>query len=487
MSVKEVETPVAATSVHDRKKPVVKPDQATYDKALKEAKERIDVLQKKLVRRRKCFLSAGFCTHSSYLQQADAQGKISAAGGSSKEGPSDGRKELFAQQDELTKERNELSDKRGKLFEQLKTLQANLKKKSDATKTSTDRLGYKSVEDVEKQISSLERQQRSGEASLPEEKRIVAEISNLKKAKKILEGLAGQQSTVEDDKDQIKELRAQVDALNPARGAVNAKIDAVKAQITVLKDQQKERQGSVQELWTARHAVKAELDAEWESLRAQQREHRKLTDEFYSWQREEQARKREQYEAEARQQREERLAVQAARELENAEIPAYADEINQCASLIRFLEGTSASTDSGKATPVAAPATPTAVRKIEGLPEGTVLVKKDQEDFMVMGGKKGGKKGGKRQGSAAPKAFKLDFDIIDQFVKMKVELPTSAADVPTTIATLREKKAWYENNQLAATQKAKAVAEAKIAALRKASSATPVVASDAAVEETVTV
>ncbi|KAI8916489.1 hypothetical protein DFJ77DRAFT_460019 [Powellomyces hirtus] len=475
MSVKEVtpEAPAAAAPVSatGKKTNPVKPDQAAYEKELKEIDANIAVLKKKL---------------------ADAQSKISGSD-NIKDSFGDKRKELRAQLDELIKERNETGDKRTKLIDQLKAIQSSLRKKSDDTKSSKDRLGYKSVEEVEAKIVVLERQQQSGEASLHEEKRIVAEISNLKKAKKILEGFAGQQSSVEDEKKNLDAIRAQVDALNPQRDEIRVKIDAIKEQIAQVDSERKDKQGSLNDLWTDRKAVKAELDAEYEKLRAHKTEHKKLNDEWYNWQREEQTRKREQYQARLREDKEARLAVQAEKEREAAEIPAYTDEINQCTTLIRFLESFDGSSKSSSSLDVkpAASATPAFTpRKVEGLPEGAVLVKKEEEDFMVLGNKKSKK--GKRQGSAASganggaspaaKPFKLDFEMIDQFVKLKFELPTSAADIPGAIAKIQEKKKWYQDHQEEATNKAKAAAEAKVAALRRGEDPNAVTAATATTE-----
>ncbi|KAJ3153433.1 hypothetical protein HDU86_005263 [Geranomyces michiganensis] len=440
MSVPEIDAAptVAAPAAagKGRKAAPARPDQATYEQELAAIDANIKKLQEQL---------------------AAAQNKVNGTD-NVKDAFSGRRQELRTQLDAVAAERKECSDKRNKLFDQLKALQASLKKTNDDTKSSKDRLGYKSVEEVEAKIVALERQQQSGEASLQAEKRIVAEISNLKKAKKILEGLTGQQASIEEEKNLLADVRAQLAANDPERDAIREKFDALKAELSALDDERKEKQGSLNDLWNDRRAIKAALDEEFNKKRAHKAEHKRQTDEWYNWQREEQARKKAEYAARMREDKDARLAVQAEKELEAAAIPAYTDEINQCTNLIRFLESFSA-TEKVEAKPVASAALV--------LPEGAVVMKKkDEEDFMVLGTKKG-KKGGKRAQASVPKPFKLDFEMIDQFVKLKFDLPTSAADIERSVAQIQEKKQWFIDHQAEATAKAKAAAEKKIAALRR--------------------
>ncbi|KAJ3166835.1 hypothetical protein HDU88_002920 [Geranomyces variabilis] len=443
MSVPEIDAaptaaaPAAAAAGKGRKAPPARPEQATYEKELAAIDANINKLKERL---------------------AAAQNKVNGTD-NVKDAFSGRRQELRTQLDAVAAERKECSDKRSKLFDQMKALQASLKKTNDDTKSSKDRLGYKSVEEVDAKIVALERQQQSGEASLQAEKRIVAEISNLKKAKKILEGLTGQQASIEDEKKQLADVRAQLAANDPERDAIREKFDALKAELSALDDERKEKQGSLNDLWNDRRAIKAELDEEYNKMRAHKAEHKRQNDEWYNWQREESQRKKAEYAARLREDKDARLAVQAEKELEAAAIPAYTDEINQCTNLIRFLESFS-TTEKVEAKPAASSAALV-------LPEGAVVMKKkDDEDFMVLGNKKG-KKGGKRAQPSAPKPFKLDFDMIDQFVKLKFDLPTSAADIAPSVAKIQEKKQWYIDHQAEATAKAKAAAEKKIAALRR--------------------
>lgn len=68
----------------------------------------------------------------------------------------------------------------------------------------------------------LEKQLESGKLTLPEEKKVVSEISNLNKAKKSIEGFSSQQSTVEADRKALEDLRAKLKETDGARDQFKA-------------------------------------------------------------------------------------------------------------------------------------------------------------------------------------------------------------------------------------------------------------------------
>ena len=322
----------------------------------------------------------------------------------------------------------------------------------------------------------------------------------MKKAKKILEGFSVQQSSAEGEKSKLDELRAALNAIDPQRNAVREKIDAVRAQLNELDGERKEQMGSFTDLVSSlrfhgimgqatptrfhdfqlneRKAVKAELDAEFDKLRTVRTEFKKQKDEWYQWQNEERNRKRDQYKAQRQAEIEAKLTATAQREREAAEIPAYTDEINEVNALIKFLMNYGSAEQKSDVTTITSSTTNANIRPVDNsIPEGAVALGKkadrEEESFLMLGGGKKGKKG-RRQGSASnggaespkPKAFKLDFETISQFMKLKVEIPVSAADVPAAIEALEEKKKWYQDNSAEQTKKNIEAAEAKIAALK---------------------
>ena len=231
----------------------------------------------------------------------------------------------------------------------------------------------------------------------------------MKKSRKILETLGSQASTVEGDKEQIDKLRAELDALNPKKIEINKEYDVVKAELKKLDDSKKKHLTSLNVLITEKKNLKTEIDALYEKTRTLRADFKKANDEWFQWERAERERKQKEYQAQKKKDEAERLARAAERELEDAEIPAFTDEINDCNTLISFLQGylnpgTAQSSTSSTSNSTSQFAATSNLRKVENSFEGVVpLKKKDdrEEDYMVMGkGKK--KRGGSAASSSSP-------------------------------------------------------------------------------------
>ncbi|KAJ3296772.1 hypothetical protein HDU79_005774 [Rhizoclosmatium sp. JEL0117] len=396
-------------------------------------------------------------------------------------------KDLKAQLDVLAKERTEVNNDRNKKMEQVKALSASIKKKSEEAKSAKD--SVKNIADIENRINNLERQISAGGLTMQEEKRMVSDISSLKKQRKAFEAApAGSAtSTIEADKAQIEALKAELDALKPRKDEINAKYDAVKAELNELSGGKKKDLDAFGSLLGKKKALKAEIDELYKSLTALRDDFKTRSNDWFEATKAERVRREEEYKNEQKAKQNERLKKAAEQALENAEIPAFTEEINTCNALISFLTPYSTS---GKVVANAAEATTSAfaasnLRKVEtALPDGAVALKKkdDREEDFFMGGKKG--KGKKTAAVAAvvpaTKTLKIDLVTLDLFAQLKLEIPLAAgANVDASIAAIEEKKASFLADQAAQTLKNKAAAEARIAALQAAAEE----GNEAAIEE----
>jgi hypothetical protein len=322
---------------------------------------------------------------------------------------------------------------------------------------------------------NLEQQITNGQLKLTDEKRVVAEISNLRKNRKIIEGLSSQVSTVENDKQQIDRLRAELDQLNPRRAEINTEFDKIKAELKVIDEEKRKDQGSFSDLLNQKKEMKSEIDKLFDEMKALRNDFKKANDEWYNWERAERDRKQKEYQEAKKKENAEKLAKAAERELELAQLPAFVDEINTCDALVAFLQqytpgGKPASSSSStlSATPSAFAATN--IRKVDNaLPEGAVALKKkdDDENFMVLG--KGSKKGKKAASTPAPptiKSLKIDLATMALFDKLSISIPVNVSDVEECIKSIESKKAEFQSNQEKQTEINKAKAEAKIAAIK---------------------
>ncbi|KAI8814053.1 hypothetical protein BJ742DRAFT_704012 [Cladochytrium replicatum] len=382
---------------------------------------------------------------------------------------------IRAKLDELNTKRKEVQDARGKLLDQIKAIQNNIRKKGDDAKKEKDKMQFKSAEEIDRQIAALEQKLQTGQSALIEEKRIVTDISNLKKAKKTLDTVSSQQSTIEADKKQLEDLRNRLDTeVNPQRDALNAQIDEVRAELDKANSSRKKDYEGRSALTEKRKALKALLDADFVKMREIRAAQQEKWTEWRAAQAAEAERRQKQYEEQKAARVEEKVRYEAERELENAEVLAYSSEIADLTGLIEFL-----STLSGvKTTKTVEKEKVAPKREVEGIPDGVqVLTKKDQrdDDFLVMGKKKGGKKGGAANGSngAAPstadsssRPVKFELETLQKLWALKVDVPLTYGDIERTISALEEKKAWFLANQASKTAENKKKAEEKVAKIR---------------------
>ncbi|EGF79681.1 hypothetical protein BATDEDRAFT_35219 [Batrachochytrium dendrobatidis JAM81] len=378
----------------------------------------------------------------------------------------------------------ELAGKRTKLVDQLTALQSALKKKFESERTEKAKIGHRTVESVDSRIDEIEKQIQFGQVKLIDEKRMVSEISNLKKVRKVLEGYSQQQTTNDNDKAAIETLRAELKTLDGQRASLRELADTTRAELNKVAESLSTSRESLSGLLEQKRAIKSQVDAAFEKMRTLRSNHKIARDEFYNWEQEERQKRQEQFKQKQSEEREARIVAQAERELEDADIPAFTEEINLCSALIHFLSaqvGSSESkTGSAASTPVSRPTTTSTRAVDESLPSGaTVMVRKgdNDDDFMVLGkkgkkGNKGGKSGsGTSTDGAKARPVRLDILTVNQLIALKIDIPVSSDNVPATLASLNEKKQAFLSEQAAQTAANKQAAQARIAQLREAAKA----------------
>eukprot|EP00842_Homolaphlyctis_polyrhiza_P004945 jgi/Hompol1/5451/HPOL_001702-RA len=382
--------------------------------------------------------------------QAAIQAKIppKTANDPASASPKDALRETLTAQMQAMKD---LSEQRKKLFDEITATQAILKKKLETARGEKEKLGFKNVEEIDRQINSIESQVSSGALSATEERRALNEISSLKKARKVLEGHGSQQTSVEADRAKIDALRAQMKAIETQRDAAREATDATRAQLNTLTESLKESRSVVTSLLEEKKNAKALVDAAFEKLRTTRAAFKAAKDTYYAWEQEERNKRREAQRQRQMEEREARLVAQAERELEDADIPAFVEEINLCTALIQFLN---TQINGNTETKTAAPSRPTSGRVVsaeDAMPKGaTVLQRKsDREDeFMVVSKKKNNnstpKKNAVDAGTSSPaksaRPIKLDIKMVEQFISLQITIPVSTDDIPSTLAVLEEKK-----------------------------------------------
>ncbi|KAG8623910.1 hypothetical protein KVT40_008886 [Elsinoe batatas] len=357
---------------------------------------------------------------------------------------------------ELIEERNKIKTtqqgsktSRTAIMDKVKRMDEQLKSLQNEQKTARSRMPYKSTEEVQAQIERLQKQVDTGMMKLVDEKKALAEISGLNKAKKGFGALDEAQKKIDNVKQQIAEEKKKLDdpesrALSDRYGEINKELDQIKGEqdevyknLNGLRD---ERTKLHEEQQTKYAAVKEIKDKYYAAKRAAA-EYEK---EAYKIRKEKQRAEQEAYLAGKRRQ-------VAQQKLEDASAPAYQDEIITAQNLIRHFDPSSVE---AKAANGPGKFAATASRQIDssGI-KGTALKKKadDDDDAYFIGGggkkKKGGKKGTASPAPTSGEKFNLSIDVIEQLAKVSVEPPMNSGDIPAVVEKLKEKLAHWKSDQ----------------------------------------
>ena len=286
---------------------------------------------------------------------------------------------------------------------------------------------------------------------LVDEKKALADISQLRKMRKNF-------SQFDDGQKQIDDLRAQIKAIkdsmeNPEQKAMSEQYAKIQGELDQIKAERDEVYKGLNGLRDERTKLQAEQQEKFTTIR-------KLKDDYYGQKKAYQA-----YERQARdKQRERRQAERdayflekrkgdAARVLAEASDPAYLDEIRRANSLLKFLDPEFKGDEKGPLLG-ASGLTAQASRTVdEGGLKGTKLVRKEDrgEDYFAAAPK--GKKGKKGGSSFTSKLFNCPPSVVEDCGSMGIDPPMSQTEVPGVIEKVRAKLDFWKQDQEAQTQR----------------------------------
>ncbi|KAJ7283644.1 hypothetical protein C8J57DRAFT_1432694 [Mycena rebaudengoi] len=454
-------TPVSTADKKDTSDvaPIGRPDKKVFDAEQDKIKAEIDALQVKL---------------------SAVRDKISLA---TKSGPgNDRRTALRAELDGIKGQQSSSKASRGKIHEQLDTLKASIDKKVKDLQAAKSKATFKTVAEVDAQIQYLERQVESGNMKLVEEKRALQEISAQKRSRRTVEGFQADQEAIDKERLAADELRAQL--ADPVLKAAHDRYDEIIKELDALKKEGDEAYAGRSKLFEERDNIQNELNVLYNQKRESAQNFRESNDRYWTKVNEERAKRAERLRAQRAAEELEKKQERAERIREEAEMPAFQAQIEDCQTLIDYFSGKSSGTVVFKSASLVAKADVAGVpklelRKVEAAPEGAIVRKKkgEDEDAYFVGGK------GKGKGKKAPAkaADSSDAPSTPSSTQLNVPLPTLAAllslsipppasntDVPRVIEDLKTKKEWYAANQARVTAENIAKAEAEIKSLTSA-------------------
>ncbi|KDQ64520.1 hypothetical protein JAAARDRAFT_683996 [Jaapia argillacea MUCL 33604] len=456
-------TPVVATPHEDLAKAALvtghgRPDKGTYDAEQEKLKKEIDALQIKL----------------SAVRDKIGLGTKSGSGGG---GGNDRRNQLRAELDAIRGQQGNTKAARGKVFDQLKALQEGIQKKGKDLQAARGKVPFKTTADLDAHVKNLEKQIESGSMKLADEKRALQEISQLRRSRRAIEGFQAEQEAIEKDRATADELRKQLD--DPEAKAISERYDAIKSQLDELKKEEDEAYANRNKLFDERNAIQAELDGLYAQKRESAQNFREANDHYWQKVNEDRARRAEKARAQRAADEDAKKEQIVERLREEASIPAFQAQIEDCQTLIDNLSGKSTALPSAGSLLASkgdvAGVPKLELRKVDGAGEGLVVRKKkgeDEEAYFTGGGKgKGkGKKGSSK--SAVPSEsdgtgsssnhLNIPLATLSALLSLSIPPPASPAEIPRVIEDLKTKKSWFEANQARVTSENIAKAEAEI-------------------------
>lgn len=344
----------------------------------------------------------------------------------------------------------------------------------------------------------MEKQVESGNLKLADEKRALQEISQCKRSRRTVEGFQAEQDSIESDRAKADELRQQLD--DPEAKAASERYDQIKVELDAIKKESDEAYANRNKLFDERNALQAQLDEAFNKKRESAQRFRDANDRHWNKVNEDRARRAERQRAQRQAEEEAKRKERMDRLREEADIPAFQTQIEDCQTLIDNFSGKMSGTSTLSTASKSAPAK----AELEGVPRLELrTVEEDVGSGMVARAKKGedeeayfvGKAKKSRKGSNKPGAISvtrsassgtesegrlnLPLHILTALLSLSIPPPTSNADVPRVIENLQTKKSWFEANQARVTAENKAKAEAEIRRLGgKTDGQTEVVPSD---------
>ena len=336
-------------------------------------------------------------------------------------------------------------------MDKIKRLDENLKSRINESKNARSKVQFKSADEVQKEIDRLQAQVDTGTMRLVDEKKALADISQLNRQKKGFATFDEAQKGIDDVKAQIAELRKSLD--DPESRALSDRYTQITTELDKIKAEQDEAFKSLNSLRDERQAAHEDQQTKYAAVKD-------IKDAYYQ-----QRRAAVEYEREAKRVREDKRRAEndayhrgrrqeaAQSKLEDASAPAYQDEIRTAQTLMAHFDPSSVSKQEA-AGPGKFAATASRTVDDSGI-KGTRLAKKGEEEenyFIGGGGKKNKRNKNQAAAGATPSPapegkFNLDLGTIDSLAKIGVDPPMSQNDVPPVVEKIKEKLSFWKGDQ----------------------------------------
>jgi len=292
-------------------KRVPKPDQEKHNAEVEAIKKTIDELIKK-----RNELSGKFNRDANDKQNAE-------------------RNELRQTLEKIRIDQGKIKKGRQEAIAKVRELQALRRKKNDELRNAKQKLPVSNVKDIDAQISKLEKNIESG-VTVNEEKQLLKEISKLKQAKNTLDKVEKSVAEFNVD-DKIDALNNKIKKYDEERKPLEEKYTEVKAKLDELEAKRRDQSADFKSNKEKRDKIQEEIEANIQKRRDIIAAFKTQREEYRNFMKAERERREEERKKRIQAEKDEKLKRRFEAELENAEIPAFTEEINSCNTLIGIL------------------------------------------------------------------------------------------------------------------------------------------------------
>ncbi|CAO1639408.1 unnamed protein product [Sympodiomycopsis kandeliae] len=403
-------------------------------------------------------------------QVNDVRSLLSGGGPSTNTPQGKRRAELRAELDELRGAQAGAKGARGKVLDELKALQEGTNKKVKDLQQARSKAPYKTVTEIDSAISRLQSQVESGTLKIVDEKRALAEITSLRKSRKGVEAFESQQKVIDGERSRADELRKGLDS--PEGRKLSSRYDEIKKELDGIQAEFEKSAGNRNKLIEKRTALSSQLDDLYGERRERSQAYRDAHDAWYARSQAEREKRLEAQRAEKKAYEDSKRLEQEQIMREEAALPAFAKEIEDCDVLISYFSGskgtsTSTSTEAKSTVPGAKKLEP---RKVDSDTSsfGQAVKKKgdvnDVDSYFIGGGGKKTTTNNKQKKKGIPldltpesngsktTDLKIPVGHLTALLSLSIPPPSSQQDIPRVVDNLKLKRRYFVENQDAKTK-----------------------------------
>lgn len=343
------------------------------------------------------------------------------------------RKKLQMELKEIVAKQGSFKTERNAVQAQIKSIETVMKKKIAEIQKVTSKHSFKNVADIDSKIQTLDESVGAGDLKLADERRLVKEMTSLRKLRKDFASIETQQESVDVDRRKIAELKKQISSIG--NKDLQARFEEIQKELDEISSVNKSIYDKRGSLLKKRSEIKRSKDAKFDQIRNLRSTYDAEFAKFKEQLAVEQKRREEEEKEEREKEKQAKIREQAEKRLEEASVPAFTHEINEICTLLSYFDPSFVKPQKNAVAEATKPSFTGEfrIREVSKPDEGVVLMKKEKLSYFE------GTKG-KKSKKKAPKAKSLtvDPDVIRSLTDLSIPLPTKQEDVEGTIKVLKE-------------------------------------------------